>query len=449
MIELEKRGTPTASWTAQHFQRDAQRSAQTFGLYGLPLALVALPFTNQVPDRIHEMVDGAVDQAIAGLTEPVQPGDGAVPKARASEVLTFDGEDLLDTVEAMTEEFLREGWSDGFPLVPPTPALLDRMLRGTSLPPDKVVAVLEPGFGLATVEKIATNAILAGCRPEHMPVLIAAVEAMADPQIYLRNKAMSTGPHAPIIIVNGPIAREININAKTCALGPGAQSYANTVIGRAVRLIMMNIGHTYAGVSDMDTIGSPAKYSMCIAENEEDSPWEPYHTDKGYDKDESTVTIMFVYGICELHDFTSTAPNGLIRVFATAATNVAQVGTGMWLIGRRADPRFKVEEQEHNLMLVCPEHADIFAEAGWSKQQIKEAMFQKSQMSFETLMLNKEPKGLKMAHPELQNLWDSPDTMLPVVEDPDCFDVVVLGGAAGRGAYLYGAGSPVTKGIQK
>jgi len=419
---------------------------------GLPLALVATPFTNQAPERIHQMVEGAFDQAIAGLTEPVQPfesGGSVAPRAHASGALVFDGEDLLDAAEAMTEEFLRQGWSDGLPLVPPTPALLDRMLKGTSLAPDKVVAVLEPGFGLATVEKIAINAAMAGCQPEHLPVLIAVVEALADPHIYLRNKAMSTGPHAPITIVNGPIGRELNINAGTCALGPGAVSHANTVIGRAVRLIMMNIGHTYPGVSDMDTVGSPTKYSMCIAENEVESPWEPYHEEKGYGKEESTVTVMFVYGICELHDFTSTAPDGLCQVFATAATNVAQVGTGLWLIGRRADPRYKVEEQEHNLILLCPEHADLFAKAGWSKQQIKEAMYRLSHMPFRTLMLSKERKGLELAHPELQGLWDSPDTLLPIVETPDCFDVVVVGGAAGRGAYLYGAGAPVTKPIQK
>lgn len=450
MVEMEKRGLPTVAWTARHFLRDAQRSAQVFGMSGLPLAVVPTPFTNQAPDRIRQMVDGALEEAVAGLTQPVRPfGDGALPKARPSDVLTYDGDDLLDAVEGMTEEFLRQGWSDGLPLVPPTPALLDRMLKGTSLPPNQLVAVLEPGFGLATVEKIAINAAMAGCRPEHMPVLVATVQALADPQIYLRNKAMSTGPHAPILIVNGPIAKELGINAKSCALGPGAVSYANTAIGRAVRLIMMNIGHTYPGVSDMDTIGSPTKYSMCVAENEEESPWMPYHVEHGYSREESTLTVMFVYGICELHDFSNTDPERLCRVFATAATNVAQVGTGMWLIGRRADPRHGVEEKEHNLMLICPEHADLMAKAGWGKRELKEAMFRVTHMPFETLMLNKERKGLEVAHPELMHLWDAPDTLLPIVEDPDCFDVVVVGGAAGRGAYFYGAGGPVTRVIER
>ncbi|MFQ5879003.1 MAG: hypothetical protein ACE5IZ_02355, partial [Dehalococcoidia bacterium] len=283
---------------------------------------------------------------------------------------------------------------------------------------------------------------------EHLPVVIAAVQCLADPKMYLRNKAMSTGPHAPFLLVNGPMARELGINAGICALGPGAPSHANTVIGRALRLVMMNVGHTYPGVSDMDTIGSPTKYSMCAAENETASPWPPYHVEKGHDRDASTVTVHFVYGICELHDFESHEPEGLGQVFTTAATNVAQVGSGLWLIGRRADPRYKVEEKEHNFMLICPEHADAFAKDGWDKDDLRHYMYQHARMPFRTLMLNKEPKAMAAAHPELAWFWDYPDMLLPIVETPDCFDIAVVGGAAGRGAYLYGAGEPVTKLIE-
>ncbi|MBI2872433.1 MAG: hypothetical protein HYY00_04495 [Chloroflexi bacterium] len=450
MVEFEKRRIPTVSWTAQHFIHDARRSGENFGLPSFPIAVMPTPFTNQTQERIHQMVDASIDQVIAGLTQPVEAAPAA-PRPKPTEVLTFQDGDLLAAAQRMNDHFLEQAWSDGFPLVPPTAQAVERMLQGTKRKRDEVVVVLEPGFGIATVEKIAINAVMAGCRPDHLPVVIAAVQCLADPKMYLRNKAMSTGPHAPLILVNGPIASRLNINSGCCALGPGSVSYANSVIGRALRLVMMNVGHTYPAVSDMDTIGSPTKYSMCFAENVEGSPWEPYHVEHGYDKDASTVTVWFVYGICELKDFTNSVPENLVEVFSTAATNVAQVGTGLWLMGRRADPRYGLDEKEHNTVIICPEHATLFHEAGWDKERIRQELYRRARMPFRLLMLSKEKKGLLIAHPELQWLWDCPETPLPIVETPDCFDIVVAGttGGAGRGAYFYGAGEPVTKPVEE
>jgi hypothetical protein len=443
MVELERRGVPTVLFTAQTFVHDAQRSAASFGLAGLPLAVVPLPFTNQKPEAVHRMAEGAFDQVVAGLTQTVDVRPVAQPP-RLEDRFAYDGDDLLDAWTLMRADFLRRGWSDGFPLVPPTPRAVEALLRGTTRSPGDIVATLEPGFGIATIEKLAINAVMAGCGPEHLPLLLTAVRCLAEPKMYIRNKAMSTGPHAPLVLVNGPKGRVADVNAGMCALGPGAPSASNTVLGRALRLVMMNVGHTYVGVSDMDTIGSPLKYACCCAENEAESPWEPYHVTRGFAKDASTVTVHFVYGICELHDFRSTAPEDLVGVFATAATNVAQVGTGLWLIGRRADPRTKTEEREHNTLFICPEHAQIFARAGWGRREIQEALYRAARLPFKTMMLNKEPKALAVAHPELAWLADHPDLPLPVVEDPGCFDIAVVGAAAGRGAYFYGAGEPVT-----
>lgn len=443
MVELERRGIPTVIFTADTFVHDARRTAASLGLPGLPLAVVPLPFTNQRPEAIHRMVDAALDQVLAGLTRPVEEGAGEARPA-ADERLAYEGPDLLAAWEAMNQDFLRRGWSDGFPLAPPTAAAVAAMLKGTRRAPGDQVAVLEPGFGLATVDKLAANAVMAGCRPEHLPLLIAATRALAEPKMYIRNKAMSTGPHAPLVLVNGPAGRAAGLNSGMCALGPGAPSAPNTVLGRAVRLTMMNVGHTYVGVSDMDTIGSPLKYSLCCAENEAASPWEPYHVARGFAREASTVTVHFVYGMCELYDFQSTTPEALVEVYATAAANAAQVGTGLWLIGRRADPRYRTEEREHNTLLICPEHARVFQAAGWGRRQIQEALYRRARLPFRTLMLTKEPKAMAVAHPELGWLAEHPDLPLPVVEDPSCFDIAVVGAAAGRGAYFYGAGEPVT-----
>ncbi len=447
MVELERRGIPTVIFTATTFVHDARRSAQSFGLAGLPLAVVPTPLTNQRPEDIHRMVDAAFEEVVAGLTRPVEPF-ADVDRPVVEERLLYDGDDLLAAWERMNQDFLARGWGDGFPLVAPTPRAVEAVLRGTRRDPGEIVATLEPGFGIATVEKLAINAVMAGCGPEHLALLVAAVRCLAEPKMYLRNKAMSTGPHAPLVLVNGPKGRLANLNAGMCALGPGAPSASNTVLGRALRLTMMNVGHTYVGVSDMDTIGSPLKYSLCCAENEAESPWEPYHVARGFAKEASTVTVHFVYGICELHDFKSTTPEHLVEVFATAATNVAQVGTGLWLIGRRADPRYKTEEREHNTLFICPEHAQIFAREGWGRAEIGRALYRAARLPFRTMMLNKEPKALAAAHPELAWLADHPDLPLPVVEDPGCFEVAVVGGAAGRGAYFYGAGEPVTMPVE-
>ncbi|MBI1735266.1 MAG: hypothetical protein HYR51_08835 [Candidatus Rokubacteria bacterium] len=445
-MELERRGVPTVIFTARHFVNDAKRSAASFGLAGLPLAVVPLPFTNQRPDDVHRMADGAIEQIVAGLTRPVET-PVVTERPALDERLVYDGADLLEALDRMHRDFLARGWSDGFPVIAPTPRAVEAMLAGTRRAPDETVAVLEPGFGQATVEKLAIAAVMAGGTPEHLPLLIAAVRALAEPKMYLRNKAMSTGPHAPLVLVNGPKGRTARLNAGTCALGPGAPSASNTALGRAVRLVMMNVGHTYVGVSDMDTIGSPLKYSLCCAENEAESPWAPYHVTRGFAREASTVTVHFVYGMCELHDFRSTAPEDLIAVFATAANNVAQVGTGLWLIGRRADPRTKTEEKEHNTLFICPEHAAIFSRAGWDRGRIQEALYAAARLPFRTMMLNKEPKAMAAAHPELGWLAGHPELPIPVVEDPTCFDIAVVGGAAGRGAYFYGAGEPITMAV--
>jgi hypothetical protein len=443
MVELERRGVPTVAFTAQTFVHDAHRSAATFGLPGLPIAVVPLPFTNQRPEDVHGMAAAAFDQVLAGLTRPVEAPE-APPREPRPARLTYRGPDPLAAWEEMNRDFLRRGWGDGFPLVAPTERAVEAMLAGTRRAPGEVVATLEPGFGLATVEKLAVAAVLAGGRPEHLPLLIAAVRALAEPKMYLRNKAMSTGPHAPLVLVNGPRGRAAGLNAGLCALGPGAPSASNTTLGRALRLVMMNVGHTYVGVSDMDTIGSPLKYSLACAENEAASPWAPYHVSRGFAREASTVTVHFAYGMCELHDFTSTSAQRLVDVFATAATNVAQVGTGLWLLGRRADPRHRTSEKEHNTLFICPEHAAIFHREGWDRGRLQEALYRAARLPFRTLMLNKERAALLASHPELAWLEDNPDVLVPIVEDPGCFELAVVGGAAGRGAYFYGAGEPVT-----
>src|SRR3989441_1071874 len=206
MVELERRGVPTVLFTPQTFVHDAHRSAASFGLAGPPLAVVPLPFTHQTPAGNHRVGARAFDQVRAGLTRPVE-APKAVERPPLDERLRYDGDDLLDAWGRMQADFLVRGWADGFPLVPPTERAVGALLRSTRRGPGDVIATLEPGFGIATVEKLAINAVMAGCGPEHLPLPIAAVPCLAEPKMYNRNKALSTGPPAPLLPVDRPKGR--------------------------------------------------------------------------------------------------------------------------------------------------------------------------------------------------------------------------------------------------
>lgn len=448
MKELEKRGVPTVALVADHFVADHRRSAETLGLAALPYARMANPFVNQEESVIRAMIDEGIDDIIAALTRPVRghAADISVPRLPSDAWLGFDGPDLLYALDAMNAMFLQCHASDGLPLVPATRKRVEQLLAGTTRSRDEVLGLLEPGDGIATIEKIAINAAMAGCAPQQLPIVIAAVECLADPQMGLKRKVISTAPSAPLVIVNGPARQRAGLNHGPCALGPGALSKANISIGRAVRLCLMNIGHTIAGISEMDTIGSPNKFSMCVPENEENSPWAPLHVDRGLDPGASAVSVNFLYGLADLQDFTSTQPEEAVRRFATGPQYMGVNSTGHWLTGRREDPRYGNQEQEHHVILMAPEHTKIFARAGWSKRQISEALFRHARIPFGFLRMRLEDKAIRAGHPELEWLFDSPDALVPVLEDPGCFDIVVAGSpGSNRSGMAWGMGGPVTK----
>ncbi|MFB3887449.1 MAG: hypothetical protein ACE144_19700 [Thermodesulfobacteriota bacterium] len=200
-----------------------------------------------------------------------------------------------DPFTVINSLFYERGWTDGLPIIPPTENQVRKMLKGTDLAPEEVVAVLDPMKGQATVSKIAANAVMAGCRPEYMPILIAAVQIVADPAFNLLGVATTTNPDTPLIIVNGPIAKQLDINSGTNALGRGWR--ANATIGRALHLIIQNIGGSWPGVTDMSTLGHPGEFANCLAENEEKNPWGPLHVELGYAREANVVTVVAAEGI--------------------------------------------------------------------------------------------------------------------------------------------------------
>jgi len=247
------------------------------------------------------------------------------------------------------------GWSDGLPVIPPTPERVLRMLAGTSREPSEVVAVVPPDLVPCTVEKIAVNAVLAGCRPEYLPVLMAALEAACTDDFNMHGLLATTFFSGPIVIVNGPIAREIGMNSGVNVLGQGNR--ANSTIGRALQLVVRNVGGGRPDGVDRATLGSPGKLGFCFAEREEDSPWEPLHVELGFRPEQSTVTLFAGQGPEPIVDQLSRTPEELIRSFAACLDVVAHPNLALGFDA---------------IVVVPPDHARVFRGAGWSKARMRE-----------------------------------------------------------------------------
>ena len=448
MAELEKAGVPTVAFVAQSFEENFQASAQVFGVKELPKVIVPRPLVGLEAEDIYPYVEASFEALVKTLTQPITPEVAEDEREHAAETISIDGDDRYDALEHMNRMFLEQGWSDGFPLWAPTRERVDAMLKGTRRTPEEVVAVLAPGGGLATVEKIAVNAVMAGCQPEHLPLLVAAVDAISDPRFMLRSVSQSTGAHAPFMLVNGPIVKKLGINTGRCALGPGAQSAVNTVLGRTIRLIYMNLGHAYPGVMDMDTLGSPTKYSMCLGENEDASPWQPFHVEKGFDRDASVVTMHSTYALMEVEDNIGTIPEQILSSVCSNACSRGIKSVGYWLQGWRADPTVGVQVKDRHMLILGPVHCAIFKKHGWSKQDIRNYLYKHARMPFEQLIANLSGNAFRKSHPEMQWIWDSPGTLIPILETPDCFEIVVAGGSGSRSTYSGGSAGPVSRLIE-
>jgi hypothetical protein len=456
LCELERRGVPAVGYTAAIFYEDAHFSTETFGVPEACPVIVPECFSNKTTDEINQMVDDAMPSVVECLTVDRAPLDDLPQFDRmtltSAPELVFDGGDLLEAFEAMQAEFIRNGWSDGLPLMAPTKSKVDAMVDASGLSGDHVVGLFAPGFGIGTVRKIAANAVMAGCKPETMPVIMAMMECILEPSIGLRTWAMSTGPQAPMVLVSGPIADEIGMNHGVCALGPGSISHVNVSIGRALRLIMMNVGLSYPGITDMDTIGTPSKFSFCVAENEEKTPWEPWRVQQGFGREESTVTVNVPYGMTEFFDFQNSDPELLIETWATLTTQACGTpAAGAWLIKVNAplEQGYPFHGKFSNMLLMAPDHASVFGNAGWTPADIASAIHRQTTISFRKLMLNQSYDAFRASHPELLWLLDAPETLVSVNPSPDSFEFFVVGASAGRSQFCFGGTNSVTKAIRR
>ena len=304
---------------------------------------------------------------IAGLGEELpelQPGCGSLSvepgmaerlQVRFGEVPFQSRQIPLSENEDPIEVAYDRGWSDGFPVVPPTDERILRMLEGTSRPWHEVIGKMPPNLVDCTVEKVAINAVMAGCRPEYLPVVLGALEAALVPKFTLHGLMATTWFSTPVIIVNGPIAKRIGMNSGLNALGQGNR--ANATIGRAVNLVLRNVGGVVPGGIDRSTLGAPSKYSFCFAEDESDESWTSLAESRGVAPGKSAVTLFQGEGVQGFADQRSRTAEKLSRSLA---------------LGLQAVTHPKIVQNANALLVLSPEHYAIFQESGWGRAEIDE-----------------------------------------------------------------------------
>jgi hypothetical protein len=328
-------------------------------------------------------------------------------------------------LDEFNDEAMRRGWGDGLPLVPPTPERVSRMLDANpTLDPDEVVGVLPPRNGVATVRTLAVNAVMAGCRPEHLPVVTTATRCMVDPAFNLEAVQSTTHPVAPLVVLHGPVVARLGANARYGCFGPGNRT--NAAVGRAVRLALWNIGGGRPDDGDQSGQGAPSKYTFCIAENQPESPWPPLHVRRGLAEGTSAVSVFPAAGPDNVNDHVSGEPVGILT---TMASSLAALG------GNNAYANMGE--------LVCvfnPEHAGIIAAGGWGVDDVQHYLYEHARNPLGRM------RGGGMWGMGYWPAWmtceQDDDKLMPVTRDPRDFVVLVAGGSTKHSSILRGFASP-------
>lgn len=326
--------------------------------------------------------------------------------------------DSSDNWQAAQDALFAAGLTDGLPVVPPTPSRVNAMLAAHGCDPGAVLAELPPLFAAVTWQDVAINAVMAGCTPAGLPVVAAAVEAIADGGFNLVGIATTTGSACPMIIVNGPVVQTLGMNAGGNVFGPGHR--ANATIGRALMLVLRNVGGAVPGELDMSTLGQPAKYGCCIAENENESPWTPLHVERGFSHEDSVVTVVGIAGSVEVVDTSSNTPADLAQTFAQSMLIAGTAGSGGLLGG--GEP----------LLVIPPEIAHAFQNAGCGKAQAKQLIHARAVMPRDRLSAAVRAHLAALA----ESAGENPDADLRIAATPEDVMIVVAGGVGVKSAYL-------------
>ena len=411
-MKLAEGGTPAGLITTTAFKRLAEAELASLGSSGLPMLVIEHPLGGQPPEAVGVRAADALGQLVGlfGTARAPRAESAAAPRAEAPDQLSIEEGDAY-------AEFVRREWCDGLPIVAPTPervrAMLGRADGSASL------GLMPPLWRECTLRTLAVNAVMAGCLPAHFPVVVAAVEAMLDPEFNLYGVQATTHPVAPLVIAGGPHARAIGLHGGSGCFGPGF--HANATIGRAVRLILMNVGGGWPGRHDMATQGSPAKFAYAVTEHTEQSPWAPLHVGLGFDPDASVVTVYGGEGPHNVNDHVSTTAAGILN-------NVADVAVSL---GSNVGWYFR---QSQLLVVLGPEHAATIAADGFTKADVQRFVFEHARLPLGRLRLG----GMWGMHdwPAWMQKATDDQVMLPQVPSVEDVFVIVAGGSGKHSAVV-------------
>jgi hypothetical protein len=423
-ILAEERNKPAVVLVNRNFLADSKSAGSS---QGVPVRTIpeTIPSECTEIEKIKSGVDAVTDPIIDALTRPLSADEEHPPvkEAEKSPRIAFKG-----SLKEINRFFYKRGWTDGFPIIPPTEDEVTEMLTGTDLPADHIVAQIIPRLGKATVEKIAVNAVMAGALPTYMPILIAGVQALLDPEVMFGTTEVSTASWVPFWIINGPIRQHLHLNSGFGVFSPG--DIANASIGRAMGLIIKNIGGARKGVEDMGRYGNPGKYTLVCGENEEQSPWQPLHMQHGLQKEDNAVTLTFPISFHQANRFGSDA-NGLMRGLMASVQN------------------------KYLTIIMNPDSAKTFSESGWTKKEIAEFLYQYARIPAEHSMeywgqwlqtWQNSPKSGEHNQKKVEQ-WTSEKIRpplnasdpVPVLRSPEAVRIVIAGGEGG-GILLLGSG---------
>jgi hypothetical protein len=318
----------------------------------------------------------------------------------------------------LVEYYYERGFSDGLPVVPPTQEKVDEIVARLGGDASFVEARIAPRWGDLTREVLAINMVMAGCKPEYTPVVLAAVKALTDQAFNLNGVQATTHVASPLLIVNGPIAREIGMNGGVNAFGSGNR--ANATIGRALRLIMLNVGGGWPGDLDKSTLGHPGKYTYCVTENEAQSPLAPYHVEHGYKPEDSTVFVMAAEAPHSVTNHISNDPEGILDTMCSAMSTIASNSA---VLGG------------HIAVVLGLEHAQTIGKHGWSRADVRNYLFQNHGNRFIDLAYGH--RYGKVYNRNLPKYYKREDnTRIPIIHSPENIHLFVMGGEAGRFSVL-------------
>jgi hypothetical protein len=426
-VQLEQLGIPTLTLVTTSFARLARATSSGLGMPDQSVCVIPHPMGGIPSDQVRSKIRAVFPELVRDLTD-WRPSAGKQPVApRVEKRLRFTG-----TVSELQAEFFRRGWAAGLPFVPPTRGLVDALLTGTSHAADEVVwDGVPPRMGVLTVELVAACAAMAGCKPEHMPVLLAIVEALKEPAAWYAHQATTTGTESLMLFVNGPIADDIGL-----AFGTGAAGLyypPNAAIGYAIGLISKIVGGSKPPDRDKSTLASPADLlNWAIAENERDNPWESFAVEHGFAATDDVVTVKVVYPPIDINDHQSATGRELLHYIAHCINQ----------------PYVYAMRHQPVLLGLCPEHAATLANDGFSKDAIRDYLWHNARYPASVYARPAWDAGAVKPNEDFPDLHFGSDARLPIVAKPADFQIIVCGGAGKHSHFWPGPKGIVSRRIE-